>query len=420
MSPVCADDDFEREPINYSQAEPDNIVSRLQARLDRGETRLEYDPHFGYLKSLLREMDVLSSSQTLVFSKTSLQRQRIAPRTPRSLYFSDDVYVGFCQHGDVLELSAADPQLGAVFYTLKQDNAHPPQFLRQTDNCLICHGSTQTQRVPGHIVRSVFADAGGSPILSAGTYRIDQTSPLEKRWGGWYVTGEHGSQKHLGNLIVREQQVQEPVDNSRGHNVTDLSDRLKIEKFLTPHSDLVALMVLEHQTKAQNLLTQASFTGRQAAHYEQMLNRELGKPADHRWESTASRIKNAGEPLVKYLLFSEEATLTEPIRGTSNFATEFAARGARDRHGRSLRDFDLKRRMFCYPCSYLIDSPSIHALSDEMKQYVWTRIAEILSGRDQSAAFAHLTLEDRSAIREILRDTLSQLPEDWLIRATPE
>jgi hypothetical protein len=415
-----ATDDFERDPINYSQTDPVNIVSQLQQRLAAGDAKLEFEPHFGYLKSLLRELNVPASSQTLVFSKTSLQRQRISPRAPRSLYFNDDVYVGFCQDGEVLEISAADPNLGTVFYVVDQEEADPPRIMRQTDNCLLCHGSSQTLSVPGHLIRSVFPDAGGAPILSAGTYRIDQTSPLEKRWGGWYVTGRHGSQKHLGNLVIRGQQVKEPVDNSQGLNVTDLSSRINVDNLLTPHSDIVALMVLEHQAMAHNLLTQANFTARQALHYEQTLNRELGEPADHRWNSTTSRIKSAGEPLVKYFLFSGEAPLSEPIQGSSSFAEEFAARGKRDPLGRSLRDFDLQRRLFRYPCSYLVDSPSFHALPEEMRQYVWMRLADVLSGRDQSPAFAHLTAEDRTAIREILQATYSRLPDGWLEQAAPK
>ena len=414
---LWAIDDFEREPINYSQATPDNAVSRLQQRVDSKTTQLAYEPHFGYLKSLLKELDIPQSSQTLVFSKTSFQRQRINPKAPRSLYFNDEVYLGFCQNGEVLEISVADAQLGTVFYSLDQDETAPTKFLRQTDNCLICHGSSQTQNVPGHIIRSVFPDAGGEAILSAGTYRIDHTSPFEKRWGGWYVTGHHGSQKHLGNLVVKPQQIREGVDNTLGQNVTDLSEKFRTKGFVTPNSDIVALMVLEHQAMAHNLLTQASFTARQATHYEATLNKELGKPEGHRWDSTNSRIKSVGEPLVKYLLFSGEAKLTEQVRGNTSFAEEFSARGPRDSQGRSFRDFDLSRRMFRYPCSYLIYSPSFRTLPVEMQGYVWGRFAEILSGRDQTPEFAHLSPEDRTAIREILSDTYQGLPEGWLAQA---
>jgi len=398
--------DFEQEPIRYSNSKPDNCVSRLIDRVQSGETMLQHDARFGYLKSLLAELDVPVSSQMLVFSKTSLQRHRIGPRTPRALYFNDEVYVGFCQEGEVLEISTADPQLGTVFYTLDQQGEPRPHFRRQFDTCLICHGSSQTKEVPGHVVRSVLADATGFPILSSGTYRIDQTSPLARRWGGWYVTGTHGDQRHLGNLIARPRAEPETVDNSAGLNRTSLDDRVDAANYLSGHSDIVALMVLEHQTDAHNYITRANFLTRQATHYQQSLNRELGEPEDRVWDSTKSRIKNAGEPLVEYLLFSEEAKLTSPIRGTSGFAEEFVQRGPRDSRGRSLRDFDLATRLFKYPCSYLVYSPSFAALPPEVKTYVSRRMHEVLSGRDTSTKFAHLSAADRQAIREILDETL--------------
>jgi hypothetical protein len=402
--------EFEQEPIRYSQSQPDNRVSRLVERVKSGETKLAQEEHFGYLRSLLAELDVPTESQILVFSKTSLQRHRISPRTPRALYFNDDVYVGFCQQGDVLEISAADPQLGTVFYTLDQDPLLTPKFRRQTDNCLICHGSSQTKEIPGHVVRSVFADASGLPILSSGTFRVDQTTPFEKRWGGWYVTGTHGDQKHLGNLIVRGRPDRDEVDNSAGLNQTCLDSRIDVSNYPTPHSDIVALMLLEHQTDAHNYITRANFLTRQAMHYQQSLNRELKEPADRVWDSTKSRIKSAGEPLVEYLLFSGEARLTAPIRGTSGFAEQFAQRGLRDRRGRSLRDLDLQTRLLKYPCSYLIYSPGFAALPHEVKDYVLGRMHEVLNGKDQSGKFTHLSAADRTAIREILEDTLP----DWL------
>lgn len=110
--------DFEQKPIEYSKRAPENRVTRLFADVQSGKAKLKYEPTFGYLRSLLAELQVPQSSQMLVFSKTSLQRQYIAPRTPRALYFNDDTYVGYCQGGDVLEISTVDDDLGAVFYTL--------------------------------------------------------------------------------------------------------------------------------------------------------------------------------------------------------------------------------------------------------------------------------------------------------------
>ena len=405
--------DFEREPINYESAPVDNPVSRLQARLDRGEAKLEFDDRVGYLKSVLRELDIPESSQMLVFSKTSLQRHRIAPKTPRAIYFNDDMYVGFCQDGDVAEFSAVDPQLGVVFYTLDQEKSDAPKFTRQNDNCLLCHASTQTRGVPGHLVRSVYVDAVGFPVFAMGTHRIDHTSPLAKRWGGWYVTGTHGEQSHLGNLIVSGKQVREPVDNTAGHNVTDLSELLQTSAYLTPHSDLVALMVLEHQAETHNLITRANFTTREALHAEAHLNKDLDEPEGHRWQSTTTRIQSAGNELVKFLLFSDEAALTAKLQGPSTFAAEFTARGPRDLQGRSLRDFDLERRLFQYPCSYLIYSRSFDSLPREAKEFVYRRLWEVLSGNDKSKDFAHLTDTDRASIREILIATKPSLPDYW-------
>ena len=411
---VAYGQDYDQAPIRYSQTQPSNRVSKLLAELESGTKSLEYEEDRGYLRSLLAALEVPVSSQMLVFSKTSLQRDRIAPRTPRAIYFSDDVYVGFCQNGEVLEVSAVDPQLGAVFYTLDQEPSQPPALRRQLDNCLICHGSSQTKEVPGHLVRSVFADASGQPILASGTYRIDQTSPLSQRWGGWYVTGTHGTQKHLGNLIVKSREPpDEDIDNSAGQNVTDLTPFFPPKNYLTPHSDLVALMVLEHQATGHNLLVRANFQTRQALHYQQALNRELGEPAGHVWDSTRSRIKSVCEPLVEYMLYSGEASLTAPLVGTSQFASEFAARGPRDSQGRSLRDFDLTKRMFRYPCSYLVYSDSFATLPSEAKDYVWRRMDEILHGKDNGPKFAHLSVADRQAILEILGETLPDAPAGW-------
>lgn len=405
--------DIDQPPVRYSTAPADNAVSRLQARLDAGRSPLAFEKHFGYLRSLLRALNVPESSQLLVFSKTSFQRQRIGPKAPRSLYFNDDVYVGFCQNGDVLEVTAVDPQLGEVFYTLDQDQEERPRFTRQTDNCLICHGSSLNEGLPGHLVRSLYVDYDGLPILSAGSHRIDHTSPLADRWGGWYVTGTSGKQEHMGNLIVRDKHASGRIENRAGVNVTDLRDRIDPSHFLTPHSDIVALMVMEHQTGAQNLIARANFLTRFALRDEAEINKALGRPADYRSESTLSRIKNAGEPLVKYLLFSGEAQLTDPVKGTSGFAEEFRKRGPRDGKGRSLRDFDLRHRLFAYPCSYVVYSAAFDGLPGPVKDYVYRRLWEVLSGKDSSPEFAHLSAGDRRAVVAILRATKPDLPAYW-------
>ncbi len=408
---LWSQDDFERAPVLYSESTPGNCISRLQQRLDDREVTLTYDDDKSYLPSLLKALNVPVESQMLVFSKTSLQMRRISPRTPRAIYFNDDVYVGFCQSGDVLEISAVDPQLGTVFYTMNQEENEKPQFQRRSDNCLVCHSSSRTEGVPGHLVRSLYVDAGGQPLLSAGSRMVDHTTPIEQRWGGWYVTGTHGSQKHLGNLVVRGRDVQEPVDNSAGQNLSELKDRLNVDRYVSPHSDIVALMMLEHQVLVHNRIVKANFDTRQALDYDIMMNRTLGNAEGMRLESTTRRIKSTGDRLVEALLLVDEAKLTTPIKGTSGYAEQFTATGLRDSQGRSLRDLDLTTRLFKYPCSYLIYSEAFDGLPSESRDYVWQRLFEVLSGQDQSETFAHLSQDNRQAILEILRATKPNLPD---------
>lgn len=412
--PVAAAD-LDQEPIRYATAPADNAVTRLQQQLGAGKARLTFEDDHGYLKSVLAALNVPESSQVLVFSRTSLQRDRIGPKTPRAIYFNDDLYIGFCFRGAVMEVSTADPGLGTVFYTLDQEPVERPRFTRQTDNCLTCHASSLTRGVPGHLVRSVVPDTRGEPILSAGTYRTDPTSPFNQRWGGWYVTGTHGKQSHMGNMICRDRSEASAgnMKNPTGQNVVDLKDQFTTGLYLTPHSDIVALMVLEHQTDAHTRIARAVIETRSALHYQTELNKSLGEPATKKWDSVASRIKSVGDDLLKSLLFSGEAPLSERVAGTSDFAKEFAARGPFDSKHRSLRDFDLSTRLFRYPCSYLIYSEAFDRLPDEVRGYVLRRLYDVLTGKDTDKAFAHLSATDRAAILGILRETKPNLPAYW-------
>jgi len=215
----------------------------------------------------------------------------------------------------------------------------------------------------------------------------------------------------MGNWIVENKRDPEAEGNAKGQNVTDLRSRFTVANYLTPHSDIVALMVLEHQTECQNRIARALINTKQALHYQETLNRDLGEPADKKWESTTRRIDSAAEQLVKYMLFSGEAKLEGPIAGTSGFAREFEARGPFDKQGRSLRQFDLKMRLFKYPCSYLIYSRGFQQLPREVKSQVYKRLNEVLSGQDTSEAFTHLSAADRAAVLDILRETVKDFPQ---------
>ena len=373
------------EAIRYYGPELQDPVSALQKRLEKGEVQLAFSEKFGYLEAVLKELHIPVSSQTLVFSKTSMQVAKISPEHPRALYFNDDVYVGMVK-GGLLEIAAIDPVKGAVFYVVEQKKTEHPVMVRKNQECLSCHFTVNTLRIPGFLTRSVFVNSAGEPILEAGSYLTDHHSPLRQRWGGWYVTGTHGTERHLGNGIARGGKYQ--IDTEHGANVTDLKGRVNTSQYPTPDSDLVALMVLNHQAGMHNLITRLG--------YEARLNRP----------ELAATVETA----LQYLLFSNEAKLRDPAKGTSSFRAEFEALGPADSKGRSLRQMDLEHRMFRYPCSFLIYSDSFDALPAAAKDPLFKRLFEVLTGKDQSPAFASLSGEDRLAILGILRETKQSLP----------
>ena len=401
-----ADSYANNEAIRYTTSAPSDAVARLQRRIDAGTTQLSFHAGTGYLKSVLHALDISVASQLLVFSKTSSQRNLISPVHPRAIYFSPGVYVGWVPGAQRLEVASVDPQLGAVFYSLRQEMTVRPRFQRETHNCLQCHESaSHTSGVPGLIMKSVSPRKNGEPILSAGAYVTTDQSPFNERWGGWYVTGTHGAQLHMGNLTAHDTIDGPRMELVAGANVTDLGHRVSTDLYLTRHSDIVALMVFEHQKHVQNLITRLNYRTRMALYFDGMRNVELGRGVDFLPPSTTSLISREAEPLVEAMLFVREAPLTDPVAGTSGFATEFASEGPRDKSGRSLRDLDLREKLFRYGCSYLIYSESFDALPAPAKDMVYSRLWAVLSGEDQSAVFRHITPVARSAITEILLDT---------------
>jgi hypothetical protein len=403
---------LDHEAIRYETAPVRDAVTHLREQLVSGEVKLEFDAARGYLPSLLKALHIPVSSQVLVFSKTSFQAPRISPSTPRALYFDDHVYVGWVRDGDVVEIAAVDPEQGVIFYTLDQQQTSKPQIARRGE-CLQCHASGQTLGVPGLVVRSVFPEPSGMPLFQAGSFVTDHRSPLKERWGGWYVTGTHGSQQHMGNVTFANPEKPDQIDRAKGANVTDLKGRFDTGPYLSAHSDIVALLVLEHQTRMTNLITRVGYETRMAMQYQAAMNTALHEPAGQISDSTKRRIESAAEELVRYLLFTDEARLESPIKGTSNFASEFTTRGPRDKRGRSLRDLDLTHRLLRYPCSYLIYSEAFDKLPEPAKTYVLRRIWEVLTGQDRSKEYAGISNADRQAVLEILTDTKPNLPDYW-------
>jgi hypothetical protein len=392
---------YEDEPIGYSTQKPENRITKLQARIDSGEVKLKWDAQFGWLPALLDALNVPKSSQMLVFSRTSLQRRVINPRNPRALYYNDDVYVGYIPDAPMMELSAVDPKLGGVFYSVEQTQGKPS--LVRNQDCLQCHVSARTLGVPGHFVRSLRTDGGGELISGTDTSEVTQCTPIDDRWGGWYVTGQSGPQRHLGNLVglsAFDRHSSEPGYHS---NLDDLTQLLDTSKYLRPRSDIVALMILEHQGHMHNYITRLNYETRiMTARYGHI-----------------RYLKSQVNAFLRYLLFTEETPLHAPLSGDAQYAADFVKQGVRDSKGRSLHDLDLKTRMFRYPCSYLIYSEAFDQIPAMMRDHLLQRLYDILTGQDPDPQFAGLAAVDRQAVLEILRETKPNLPAYWRSAPSP-
>ena len=388
---------FEEDTISYGEQQDTSLVARLQEAIDRGEVELEFkNDGQGFLLSLLQELKIPVESQVLVFSKTSFQRHKISPSTPRALYFDDNTYIGFVQGSDLLEISAVDKELGGVFYTLEQDPDKKPKFVR-TDQCLECHASSKTMGVPGHVIRSFEVDEIGIVDLITGTSQVNHRTPFEDRWGGWFVTGQHGKQIHSGNLFGKAAfKKHEESPNYLG-NLDELKQFFNPTPYPRETSDIVALMVLEHQGHMHNFITRMQYEARL------MLNAY----------GHLRYLKHKIDAFLRYMLFVDEVPLTDAIQSSSGYVNAFTSLGPSDSKGRSLREFNLENRLFEYPCSYLIYSEAFQALPDKLKAEIYNKLWKILTGENNQPEFSKLTVASRKAIHDILQETLPGLPKYW-------
>ncbi len=370
--------------LKYRETPPTERVASLAARIARNEVRLQAGER-GYLESVLRALDIDASSQMLVFSRTSLQTGYIRGRTPRAIYFNDDTYVAFVPDAGDLEVASLDPALGPVFFTLKQ-RAEAPRFERQDVRCLACHDSMSLTGggVPRFIIGSGYTKPSGDLVSHEGWIVTTHRTPIRSRWGGWFVTGKPSTSAHLGNMLVPNAEVLKDLERARKGTLASIDDLADTTRYPRRTSDVVALLVFEHQLTVQNAIVKANYEAR-------------GAPAD--------RFAAIAEPLVDALFSVGAAPLPGPVAGSSGFAEAFAARGPRDRQGRSLRQLDLQQRVFTYPLSYLVYSSAFQALPAPFRKVVEARIDAVLKGVDPDGRFKHLSAADRSAIQAILKET---------------
>ncbi len=408
MAMVAGDDAYEQAPISYSATLPKDAIHRLELRIAAGEFRFQGSDR-EVARALLKELHIPESSQLLVFSKTSFQLNLIQPATPRAIYFSTDCYVGWCP-GGLMEVASIDPELGPVFYTFDPHLAEgsKPVFRREAD-CLRCHGGTFVREIPAVFVRSVATERNGQPIFSQGSTIVDDTTPFADRWAGWYVTGSGGSVRHRGNLLSRERDGALVVEVDHGSNRAGLPEGVDASRFLAPGSDVVALMVMEHQCGTQNILTRAAHQCRRILQYQQNLQRDLKETVieSPSYDSACRVYDSCAQEVLDRLLFHESAPLPEgALAGEHRFAVDYAAAGARTRAGQSLSDLDLKRRLYRSRCSPMIHSDSFRQLPQHLRERILTRLHRVLEQPESEPRYGYLTSEERQRIAGILSETV--------------
>jgi hypothetical protein len=376
-----------------------DAVAKLARKVDEGTVQLHFNGGGGYLLSVLEALGIPPESQSVVFSKTSLQSHYISPKNPRAIYYSDDVSVAFIRNAPLLEISALDPKQGVVFYAIEQRQTGRPQIVR-SDSCLSCHESRNSMDVPGMLARSMAVGRGGETMPQYGNYISDHRSPFEERWGGWFITGRPGSARHMGNEMLEAdgQGRLKAVPKTWG----TLAGWLDLDGYPSEFSDVAAVMILDHQVRMTNLLTRVGWETRVALEHQERHPQAK--------EAVARLIAADARELTDYMLFVDEAPLPGKFVSLSDFPAKFAAAGPKDSRGRTLKQLDLGKRLLRYPCSYMIYSPAFDALPAAARDKIYSNLWDALSGKEKAAKYARLSPADRAAIVSILLETKPGLP----------
>jgi len=376
--------DFEGPEHGYLENALKDPFSKLVSSIEKGQLALDTSSETAYLESLFKVLKVPVSSQLLVYSATSLQLSYISVRYPRAIYFNEDIYVGHVRGGR-LEVIAIDPELGAIFSIFDIPRGPgQPTVVERSGRCMNCHANAATGEVPGVVMKSVMPGPNNGALDS---YRRDQLGhqvPLEERFGGWHVTGADRFEKHYGNLLGRYVDGKIVTEPARVGQYGDLSN------YLRPTSDILPLLVFEHQAAFSNRLTELVYRWREAR----------GSASD---KNLTARI----DSFVRYALFADEAALPPGgFEGDADFRRDFADAGRKDLKGRSLRDFDLKTRMFRYRCSYMIDSAQFRGIPAPLRDRIFARMRQALDPSVPDPAYGYLGVAEKTAIVEILRGTM--------------
>lgn len=399
--------DYTVAPHHYWEAELRDPMTLWMQDVDAGKLKLSDEEQTGrkLVERLLRDLNVPVSSQVMVFSKTSLQRRPVKPDNPRAIYFNDDVYIGWMPGGRI-EISSFDPEIGSVFYFQRDFDDSPdlPLFYRDRV-CIQCHAGSATNFIPGPMGKSVFPDERGQPTQTVMSFELaGHDVDFKDRWGGWYVSGDHGTLRHMGNALVEEVDGKRTIDREKHANVASLEAFFPGDKYPGKGSDVLALMVMDHQINMHYRLTEAHYRVRQA-----IFDQAATSPTEEARSDYEAELATATEMVVSYLLFCDEVPLGgKAIAQDSTYRDAFLESRKPAGDGRSLRDLNLQDHLFQYRCSYMIYSQAFHGLPAPLKTSIFDRLKQVLDPDSKEEAYAHLAAEERKAIVTILNDTLPE------------
>ena len=404
--------DYELEPHGYFSKDAKDPVTLLMKRVQRGEVLIKEPNGKPLVERLLRELGLNKDTQVLVFSRTSLQRREVSYSNPRALYFNESVYLGWMPNGRI-EIASFDPELGPIFYFQRElDDASSP-LLARTRSCLGCHAGDATNFLPGSLGRSVYPDKSGRSLRSIDDYRRSgHHIPLHDRYGGWFVSGNHGAMRHMGNAIASREGGKITIDREQFANLEKLDRFFSTEAYPAPGSDIAALLVFDHQVTMHHRLVEAAYRARQSL-FDSKLDPEETDVSKLRKGRSTDEFLEGRDKVVDYLLFRDETPIPK-VSCAPAFRRAFAANRIADSRKRSLKDLRLDGRIFENRCSYMIYSPTFDQFPPMLKGAIYARIHEILTSPKPVEGFDYLGKDEKRRILEILDETKEDLPPGWL------
>jgi hypothetical protein len=278
-----------------------------------------------------------------------------------------------------------------VFYIFDIPRNGKTPLPDRSNRCMNCHAGADTGYVPGLVIKSVVPGPSGGSLTA---FRIEQTGhgiPLDQRFGGYYLTGSPGFTNSWANLTGRltpDGLIKRPIEPGTLFN---------IDRYAARTSNLLPQLLHEHQAGFVNRVVEAIYRVRTSLYVS---NGSLTPSQKEELDQQARKI-------VRYVLFADEVSLpTGGIAGDNEYREEFLRNRRTTKEGISLKDFELKTRLFKYRCSYMVYSPLFEGMPGPLKERVEHFLKQALDSTNPNPDYQYLPQEEKSAIRSILKTTL--------------